>query len=363
MIALQRVDPGYDPRGVLTFFLPTLRAPGVEARGALVRDLRRELAALPGVTAVAGANPLPLDGGSANMPWGTPAMASDPAAFQQAAVHIVQPGYFEAMRAPVLAGRTFRDEDDHPDSTAIVIDHLLAARAFPGDTAVGKQLLLRVGGDAPTPFDVIGVVAHQRHATLAVDGREALFFPDGTRGFGVAGRWVVRTSGDPAALADAVKAAVARVDPRLAISEVQPMQAFVDRAQAPTRFALVLTAVFAAIAAVLAAIGLYGVLSTSVRQRTAEIGVRMAFGAERGAIFRLIVGRGLGLAAIGLALGAACALGVLRLIDSLLVGVSAADPATFATIAAAFLAVAFLACGLPAYRASRLDATTALRAE
>ena len=141
------------------------------------------------------------------------------------------------------------------------------------------------------------------------------------------------------------------------------MSALVDRAQAPTRFALVLTSVFAGIAAVMAVIGLYGVLSTSVRQRTAEIGVRMAFGAERASIFKLIVGRGLLLAAIGTAIGIAAALGLTRAIASMLVGVGASDPATFAGIAALFLVVSALACGVPAYRASRLDPTAALRAE
>jgi putative ABC transport system permease protein len=363
MMALQRVDPGFDPNGLLTFFLPNIRAQGLDGRAAFVQQLRREIGALPGVTAVAAASPLPLDGGTANMPWGTEAAASDPTAFQQATVHIVQPGYFEAMRAPVLAGRTFAETDNRLESTAIVIDHVLAAKAFPAEPAVGKRLLLRVGGNSPIPFEVVGVVRHQRHASLAGEGREAIFFPDGTRGFGVANRWVVRTDGDPTALAESVRAVVTRVDARVAISDVQPMSAFVDRAQAPTRFALVLTGIFAIIAVVLAVIGLYGVLSASVRQRTAEIGVRMAFGAARSAIFRSVVGRGLALAFIGLAVGGLAAFQVLRLISSLLVGVTPADPATFAFISLLFVVVAAVACGVPAFRASRLDATTALRAE
>ena len=206
-------------------------------------------------------------------------------------------------------------------------------------------------------------VAHQRHATLTKDGREAVFFLDGQRGFGTANRWFVRTGQDPAGLADAVKAAVARVDRTIALADVQPMSALVDRAQAPTWFALVLTSVFAAIAAILAAVGLYGVLSTVVSQRTAEIGVRLAFGAERRAIFRLIVGRGLILASIGMAIGAAAALGLTRTIQTLLVGVRATDPATFGAIVVLFILVAAAACGIPAYRASRLDPLVALRNE
>ena len=363
MIALQRVNPGFDPNGVLTFFMPNTRQQETEARAAFMERVQAELAALPGVLGVSGANPLPLDGGTSNMPWGTEAMRSDPAQFQQAQTHSVQVGYFETMRAPILEGRSFTREDNVFDSRVVIIDRALASKAFPGESAIGKRLLTRVGNVEPTVLTIIGVVAHQRHASLGSDGREAMFFPDGRNGFGTANRWVVRTSGDPMALAEPVKAAIARIDPRVAISDVQPMSVYVDRAQAPTRFALVLTSVFAAIAAVLAVIGLYGVLSASVRQRTAEIGVRMAFGAERTAIFRLVVGRGLLLALIGMTVGIAAALGLTRYIGSLLVGVGASDPATFTAIAMLFLAVSAFACGLPAYRAARLDPTTALRAE
>jgi len=364
MNALQHVDPGFDPRGVLTFYMPNIPIQGQEARVAFVSGVTTELMALPGVQHVSGANPLPLAGGTANMPWGTEAAAADPTLFQQAAVHTVRPGYFETLRVTVLEGRVFTDDDNRSGVPGIVVDRLLAAKAYPGQPAVGKRLLLRVGGNAPTPFEIIGVVAHQRHATLAADGREAIFFTEQQQGAaGIANRWIVRATGDLAAIAGAVKAAVARVDSRVAVSEIEPMQALVDRALAPTRFALVLTSIFAAIAAVLAVVGLYGVLSTSVRQRTAEIGVRMAFGAERSSIFRLIVGRGLVLSSIGIAIGAASAFGLTRWISSLLVGVRATDPVTFIAIGSIFLAVSALACGLPAYRASRLDATTALRSE
>ncbi len=363
LIALEHVDPGFDPKGVLTFFMPNLRAQTADARSAAVQQIRERILAMPGVQGVAAASPLPLDGRVTNMPWGTEAAASDPTAFQQASVHTVQPGYFETMRARVIEGRTFQATDNVPTSTVVVIDDLLAAKAFGGQPAVGRKLLLRLTGQSAIPFDVIGVVKHERHASLAEDGREAVFFADGQRGFGTANRWIVRTSQDPMSLAQAVKDAVAHVDPTVAVTEVQPMQTFVGRAQAPTRFALVLVAVFAVIAALLAVVGLYGVLSTVVRQRTAEIGVRLALGAERSTIRRLIVGRGLVLAGVGIVLGTAAALVMTRFIGSLLVGVRASDPVTFAAIAVLFLAVAAAACGIPAYRASRLDPTVALRAD
>jgi putative ABC transport system permease protein len=359
LVQLQRVEPGYDPNGLLTFTVNNLQTPSPQARIDVTRRLRETLGALPGVQSVAAASPFPLDGGSANMPWGIE--GTDPAQFQQAAVHAVMPGYFEMMRTPIRAGRTFTDDDRVPGTQRVIVDERLAARAYPGQQAIGRPLLLRLGGQNPQPFEIIGVVAHQRHASLAQDGREALFFVDVAGGF--ANRWAVRTAGDPRALADSVRAALTQFDNRIVLADIQPMSDYVDAAQAPTRFALALTGVFAIIAAVLAAVGLYGVLATLVRQRTAEIGVRLAFGAERSSIFRLVVGRGLILAAVGVAIGAGAALLVTRGIQTMLVGVQPSDPATFGTIAVLFLVVAGAACGIPAFRASRLDPTVALRSE
>ena len=363
LVILQHVDPGYDPNGVLTFFMPNMNRPSADARREFIRRVQAEVGALPGVRAVSGALPLPLDGLTSNVPYGTEAAAADPTKFQQADSRNVQVGYFEAMRTRIIEGRVFNETDNAIGGHSIVVDRLLAQRAFEGQSAVGKRLLLRIGGQNPEPYEIIGVVDHQRHTTMAEDGRETIFYIDGQRGFGSANRFIVRTDGDPAALAESVKATITRLDRTIGLTDVQPMSFYVDRAQAPTRFALALTSVFAVIAAVLAVVGLYGVLSTVVRQRTAEIGVRLAFGAERQAIFNLIVGRGLLLAVIGIAIGAAVALGSTRLIQTMLVGVRATDPMTFIAIAGLFLVVAAAACGIPAYRASRLDPTVALRGE
>jgi len=363
LFSLQRVDPGFDPNGLLTFYVPNFNGPSPSQRQDFVRRVQTEVGALPGVKAVSGALPLPLDGLTSNVPYGTEAAAADPTKFQQADSRNVQVGYFEAMGTKVLEGRVFNEADNSLDGRSIVVDRLLAQRAFEGQPAVGKRLLLRIAGQNPVPYEIIGVVQHQRHTTLAQDGREAIFFVDGQRGFGTANRFVARTDGDPTGLIDSVKATIARIDRSAGVTDLQPMADYVDRAQAPTRFALVLTSVFAVIAAVLAVVGLYGVLSTVVRQRTAEIGVRLAFGAERKAIFNLIVGRGLLLACIGVVIGAAAAFGTTRLIQTMLVGVRATDPMTFVSIAGLFLLVAGAACGIPAYRASRLDPTVALRGE
>jgi putative ABC transport system permease protein len=362
-VAFQRANPGYIPDGVLTFFIPNPRLPDPAARQAFVRDLRTRLLALPGVQAATAANPLPLDGREGLVRWGTEEASADPSKFQQATLHIVVPGYFEAMGTRLIEGRTFTDQDSQPTAGPIVIDRILANRAFPGQSAVGRTLLVRARTQEPERFQVVGVVDHQRHVTPARDGREAVFVPDSYMGFAVANRWAVRTSGDPSALAQDVRGAVAELNPRAGVIEIQPMTAYLDQARAQTTFALVLIGIFAGVALVLAAVGLYSVLSTVVRQRTAEIGVRMAFGAENGSIFKMMVGQGLWLSAAGIVAGAGAAILLTRAMRSMLVGVEPTDPATYLVMTAAFLAIAAIACAVPALRAARLDPMTALRQE
>ena len=362
-IALQHVDPGYDPKGLLTFFAVSGRPGGPDVQAGIIRQLSERLRAVPGVTGVTAANPLPLDGGIGNARWGTESAVTDPSKFQQANVHVILPGYFRVMRSKFIEGRDFTEADNNPNAVLAIIDRNFAAKAFPGQSAVGKRLYVRVRSNEPEWFEVIGVVDRERHETLAADSREAMFLTDGLFGHGAVARWVVRTSRDPNALVPAIRAAVREVDRQMPVSEVQPMTAFVDRAMASTRFALALIATFAAIAVVLAAVGLYGVLSTVVRQRTAEIGVRMAFGANTSSIFQLVIGHGLRLSAIGIALGAVGALALTRGMKTMLVGVRPADPLTFVAIGVLFMAVAAVSSWIPARRAAGLDPNVALRDE
>jgi predicted permease len=359
--ALQRVDAGFEPRGVLTFTAPARG--GVDERADYMRQMRERLQALPGVVSAAAATPVPLNGQVINARWGTEAAAEDPELFQQANVHIVQPGYFETMVTPVLAGRVFTEADNDADADGVVIDDVLALKAFGEEPAVGRRLLIRVRAPEPESFEVLGVVRQQRHASLAGEGREAVYFTDGQLGHGVATSWFVRSSGDPLAVAGAARAEVARIDPLVAVDDVRPMVALVDAAMAPTRFALVLISLFASVATLLATVGLYGVLSTVVRQRTPEIGVRVAFGADPRSILRLIVGQGLRLSAIGIVAGGLAALGLTRVLSSLLIEVEPTDPWTFVAVALLFLVVTATASWLPAHRAARMDPTVALHEE
>jgi putative ABC transport system permease protein len=315
------------------------------------------------VEAATASLPLPLAGGFSPIRWGLEPALADPSKFQAADFQIVLPGYFEVLRTPLLAGRTFTEADNAPDRKGVVIDQLLAAKAFGGESAVGKRLLIRVRTPEPEWVEVLGVVAHQRDTSLAVAGREQIYFTDGFVGHGAVGYWAVRTAGDPAKYAAAVRAAMGKLDPHLLVGEMQPMEALVDYAQASTRFSLLLIGVFASVAGLLAGVGLYGVLSTVVRQRTPEIGVRMALGAAPGSIFSLVVRQGLRLSALGIGLGLVAAFALTRAIDSMLVGVKATDPATFAAMTALFFAIAVVASWVPARRAARLDPTAALREE
>jgi putative ABC transport system permease protein len=362
-VALSHVDPGYNPANLLTFSLFNPRARTPDERAVFMRRVHDRLAAVPGVRAVTAASPFPLDGQLANARYGTEEAVANPAKFQQANTFVVYPGYFDVMKTKLIAGRTLEQGDDRDSATVVIIDTQLAAKTFPGQNPVGKRLLIRVRTQEPEWFQVIGVVAHQAHQSLASDPKEEMFFADGLFGHGVASTWAVRTNVDPSSVTSAVRSAIKEIDPSLAIADVRPFSVSVDNAMAPTRFALVLIGIFAAIAAILAAVGLYGVLSTLVRLRTAEIGLRMAFGAQHTSIMQLVVGQGLRLSAVGIVIGGAAALALTRAMQSMLVGVSPTDPVTFVAMVLLFIIIATAASWVPARRAANLDPTRALREE
>jgi putative ABC transport system permease protein len=362
-VNIQRVNLGFDPRGLLTFQLLGNIGNSPQEADTYKRQLREQLAAIPGVRSVTASFPLPLAGGFSPVRWGGADSQGDPSKFQAADLQIVLPGYFEAMGMTLLAGRTFTQEDNSPDRNLLIIDQALAAKAFPNESAVGKRILFRVRTPEAQWGEIIGVVAHQRNTSLIEPGREQLFVTDGYVNHQAASWWALRTDGDPAAIAGAVREVIRKAGKETFINQMEPMDALVVKAQAQTRFSLLLIGVFSTIAVLLAGVGLYGVLATSVRQRTAEIGVRMALGAAPSRIFRLMVGKGLYLSVIGIVIGLLAAFGLTRVLASMLVEVKPTDPVTFVGVAVLFLLIAIMASWLPALRASRLDPTTALRNE
>lgn len=359
-LELQRIDPGYDPRGLLTFQLLDGGPATNEEVAARGRQLEERLRAIPSVQSVTASFPFPLGGDFSTIRWGLEDALADSSKFQAVDWQVVRPGYFETMRTALVTGRTFSEADNDPQRNVVVVDTQLAAKAFPNAPAVGKRILIRIRTPEPEWVEIIGVVEHQRLTSLADPGREQVYFADNFLGFG-ANRWAVRTSGDPAQLAGAVRAAVAEGNPQGLVTDLRPMEALVLEAQASTRFSLVLIAVFAAMAVLLVAVGLYGVLSTVVRQRTAEIGVHMAVGAAPTQVLRLIVSHGLRLSAAGVLLGVVAAVAFTQWMTTMLVGVRPTDPLTFAAMAALFFVIATVSSWLPARRAAGLDPTTALR--
>ena len=359
-VSLMRTDPGFDPNGVLTFGLSNLRFRSPDEARATLTQLRDKLAAIPGVTAVTTASAIPFDGNDPSGRWGTQEAMNDPTRFRQGGFVQVPPTYFDAMRVKLVAGRVFTQaENDDPNTNAIVIDEETAKLAYGQESPLGKTIFARLRTEQPVPYTVIGVVRHHRHLTLYGTEKERIFFPAGPGG----GRWLVRTSGDPAALGQSIRAAVTSINPQYLVTEMHPLTDNVDRARSATRFALVLIGIFASIAALLAAVGLYGVLSSTVRQRTSEIGIRMAFGAQSSTIFGLVIGQGLRMSAIGVGIGLVIAVATTRVMSSMLVNVRPTDPITFVAMSVLFLAIAAAACWVPARRAAGMDPNTALRQE
>ena len=363
-LKLQQINPGFDPHHLLTFQLQGIRLnrKTPEQRAAFMHVIAEQLRSIPGVENVAGSFPFPLTGEFSPIRWGTVDAARDPSRFQATDFQIVLPGYFEAMRTPLLAGRTFTNDDNLPGRTSVIVDEALAAKAFPGQSAIGKQILIRLRTPEAEKVEIIGVVAHQRVKSLAEIGREQIYFPDAFLGSGAVQSWALRTGSDPASYENQVRATIKALDPQILVNKMQTVDSVVYDSQASTRFSLLLISVFAAIAALLAGVGLYGVISTSVRQRTSEIGVRMAMGAERGDILRLVVVQGLRLSAAGIVIGVIGSIFLGRVISALLVGgIKSTDITTYVCMTAVFLSISALASWLPARRASSLDPVKALR--
>ncbi len=366
-LVLTHTDLAFHPARLLAFTMPpsTIR-PGPDAAKqveAFQYAFRERLQALAGVESVTSITQAPLDRNTFKGRWGLADALADNSRYHSADFQAITAGYFETLGTKVLEGRTFNDADSQPDRRLVIIDRMLAAKAFPGRPAVGQRILARVITPEPEWFEVVGVVEHQRAESVADEGLEQMFFTEGYFGFGTANTWILKTSVDPVQLEPLVRAEIRKFDPRLAVDDMHPMTFFVDRAEAETRFVLVLIGIFAGISVLLAAVGLYGVLASAVRLRTAEIGLRMALGASPSRIFGSVIGQGLGLSAAGVMLGVIGAFWLTRAIASVLVGVTPNDPLTFTGMALLFFGIAAIASWLPARRAAVLDPTVALREE
>ncbi|MGA9720231.1 MAG: ABC transporter permease [Acidobacteriaceae bacterium] len=273
----------------------------------------------------------------------------------------VDPGYFQAMQTPLIAGRSFTNDERLERANKVVISQALGRQNFKGEDPIGKHIVAEIFNSQPSTLEIIGVAADTRELPAA-DPKPAIYYPL-LAGSQNSTYLVVRTTGDPAAMAEPVKRVIASIDSTLPVADIMTMNEIIGRAAMETSFEATLLAGFAALSLLLAAVGLFGVLSFLITQRTTEIGVRIALGARRGEVLRLMLFDGLRPALVGLALGLAGAAAATQLIRSLLVDTHPLDPAVYIVVSAVLLAVAALACIVPAWSASRLDPMQALRTE
>lgn len=370
--AIQKVDPGFDANNVVTFNVPIpfLKYLTSQSRATFTNRLGDQLAAIPGVESVGGVTPLPLAGGEqySVASYGKIGESDDAYRTNKADFKAVLPGYFEAMKIPLVSGRTFLRSDNEDQALDVaIVDAKFAARVFGQENPVGAQILIdhfseKTFSMERLPVTVVGVVANVRSASLAAEGRETIYVPYVFQAF-LPITYVVRTAADPGSLIPRIRAEVTALDRDVPVADLSTLDSWVTEAMAPTRFLLALSGTFAGLALVLAAIGLYGVVSFSARQRTREIGVRVALGASDRDVRRLILGQGMIVAAIGIVLGLGASLALTRVVSSYLVGVSATDPVTFIGVPLVLLGVAALASYLPARRAMTIDPIRALRDE
>jgi putative ABC transport system permease protein len=363
---LLRVNPGFDPENVLTIGLglPAARYREEQQQTAFFEQALRRIEALPGVRAAGVTSSAPLGGvrGSNFSIQEHPPLA--PSARPNATLFAVSPKYFDAMGIPLLKGRGFTEQDAKGAARVVIIDESIARRFFPEDDAIGKHLTIDLppGSGEPTPGEIIGIVGNVKHFGLERDSGPQIYEPYLQHSYpGMT--LVVRTSPDPLSIAPAIRSELRSLDRNLLIGSITTMEEMVARRTASRRFNTLLMAIFAAVALTLAAVGLYGVLSHSVSQRQQEIGIRMAMGAQVGDVLKLVVGQGMRLSLIGVAVGLAGAFGLTRLMARLLFGVKPTDPLTFALVTAMLIAVALVACYIPARRAAKVDPIAVLRCE
>jgi putative ABC transport system permease protein len=373
LMRLQSVDPGFDPARLLTarLILPGARYQKDEQRIQFFKQLASRLETLPGVTAATAIDWLPFAGAGSATGFtieGEP--TPEPGQFPVCEVRVTLPNFFDAMKIPFIAGRTYSEREStdaysESDSTkrthVVVINQTMAAQHFAGQNPLGKRVRIEMMDD-PAPCEIIGVVADSKHSSLDGEVRATAYWPHPELARGNM-TMIVRADSDPAALAGAVRSEVLAMDKDQPIADVRTMESLLSESIGRTRFTAVLLAVFAVVALVLASVGIYGVMAYSVEQRTHEIGIRMALGADQGSVVGLIVRRGMLLSTAGIVIGLGGAYALTRFLETLVYQVSTTDLTSFALVTGVLLVVGLVACLIPARRATRVDPMIALRYE
>jgi len=365
---LQRVETGFDPGGLLTFNvqLPAAKYASDTQQVAFFDQVLPRLAGVPGVQSVGASSTMPFSGG-----WSTGSFTveglqlapNQPGPWGD--IRTVSPDFFKTLRVPLKQGRLFAEGDRAGAPRVVVVDEEMVKRYWPNTNPIGKRITRTNNADgSPRWLEVVGVVGHTKQEGLDAESRVQLYFPYAQRGMPFL-TVAVRTppGADPLRALPAVREAVRSVDRDIPLSQVRTMSAMVEASVGERRLSMILLGVFATIALVLASIGIYGVMSYSVTQRSREIGVRMALGAERRTVLGLVMRQGMTLALAGVVIGVLGALALTRLIRNQLYSVGATDPATFVAVALLLAGIALVATFIPALRATRVDPVVALRQE
>jgi putative ABC transport system permease protein len=367
-IRLQNVSPGFSPDNLLTTSLSVLKTkyPEPDQQAGFFHRTLESMNALPGVESVAAVSPLPFGGSGEVSTFGIegapPALPGEEAG---AFFFTISPGYFKTMGIPVLSGRDFLEADGKASSRVLIISNQLARRFFGSENPVGRRLLLGVDADHPNPpaSEIIGVVGDVKNAGLDNDPGPEYYIPFAQSPVRQMDLVIKTASSGGSATAGAIRAAIRQIDSEQFIPNIRPMEQLMTAWSAQRRFIMMLLGIFAGLALVLAATGIYGVMAYSVTQRTHEMGIRMALGAARADVMKLVLWHGMTLAGIGIGAGLGAAFILGRFAASLLYEVSGDDPATFGIMSLLLGAVALLACCIPAYRATTVDPAIALRYE
>jgi putative ABC transport system permease protein len=365
---LHDVNPGFRTDGVLTFQVTLAEGKSSPQKVNFIKQIVERLKALPGVQAVAATDSLPLTQFNRISPAeieGRPPIdlrKAKPGEVRPVSRPTVTLDYFNAMGIPLKNGRAFTLQDARAPAESVIVNEAFEKHHFPGQSAVGKRIRLRARGAEARWQTVVGVVSDVRQSGLAGDVLPEVYSPE-LEDVGGELSFVIRIAGKPASLISAVRRVVAEVEPNQALHNVMTMEQRLANTTTSRRLNTALLGSFAGVALLLAVVGIYGVMSYAVTQRRREIGVRMALGAQRGNVSRLVIGEGMKLVLIGALLGLGGALALTRLLKTLLFGVSATDPLTFIVIAALLIMVALLACWIPARRATKVAPLIALRHE
>jgi putative ABC transport system permease protein len=361
---LQAVDPGFDPSNLLTMSVSLPRAKYKEDNQdiAFFKEALERIGALPGVRSVGMVSALPFASlGSATgftIEGQPPPSVGDKPTTD---VRETDENYFRTMNIPVISGRAFSQQEVLEDRKVAIINEALARKYFPNENPIGKRVIVNMKA-TPEPTEIIGVVGDAKYKQLEAETRPMVYWPYAelvNSGMTI----VVRTTNEPLSLAAAAQREIQMIDKDQPVSDVKPMQAWLDESTSRTRFGTLLLAIFAGIALILAAVGIYGVMSYSVNQRTQEIGIRMALGAQASDVLKMVVGHGMMLTLIGVGCGLVGAFALTRVMASLLYGITATDPVTFVGVSVLLTAIALIACLIPARRATKVDPMVALRYE